>query len=384
MKSRLDIAVLTTYPPTECGIATFSQSLVHALNLSRNRINIVRLMNAEETASPKSVIHDHYYGNNEDLTIEVLNQHDLVIVQHEFGIFGGEDGEEIVSLLENIDVPVIAVLHTVVSSPTANQRKIVDAMTRRAGALVVMTQAGKAKLIAGYSVDASKIHVIPHGARPMKQPITPMKEHSVNHRPRILTWGLLGPGKGIEWAIDALKELKDLEIFPEYVIAGQTHPHVKQHQGEAYRDGLKQKIADHNLEDHVTFMDHYLSETDLDELISSADVIVLPYDSIEQVTSGVLVEALVAGKPIIATNFPHARELLFDKSGILVNQKDSHGIAQGIRSVLGSKHRTHAMQSRMNRKSTTFLWSSVASKYLDIADELATTQQKSQLQSLVS
>jgi glycosyltransferase involved in cell wall biosynthesis len=181
----------------------------------------------------------------------------------------------------------------------------------------------------------------------------------------------LGPGKGIEWAIDALGELSDLDCSPEYVIAGQTHPHVKSHQGEKYREELYRRVAENNLQDDVVFVDAYLDSEHLETLISSADVVVLPYDSLEQVTSGVLVEALVAGKPVIATNFPHAREALADGSGILVDQRDSHAIANGLRTILGNDSQAAMMHEKSSKKANQFLWSSVSGEYVDIANALA-------------
>ena len=362
--------MLSTYPPTECGIATFAQSLTKSLEHNGANLNIFRLMNGDQSQSPKQVICEHYGKRDCDQTVEGLNQHDLAIIQHEFGIFDGRDGDEIVSILENIEVPVITVLHTVLSNPTVNQRDIINEIARHSKALVTMTQSGKAKLVANYKVDATKVHVVPHGARPVNQNAKPTSLLPEKTRPRVLTWGLIGPGKGIEWAIAAMHQLKGSEIFPEYVVAGQTHPQVKLRQGESYRNELKRVIHEFGLDEDIHFIDKYLNENELDELIASADLVVLPYDSQEQVTSGVLVEALMAGKPIVATNFPHAREVLFDKSGILVNQKDPHGIAEGIRTIIGSKHRANAMKARMNRKTSSLLWTSIGQRYLEIAHSI--------------
>ena len=365
------LAVLSTYPPTECGIATFSRSLTNALAQEGSQVNVVRLMNEDVTPSPFEVVHEHWDGDSGEITSAVLNSHDAVIIQHEFGIFGGPDGQEIIEIMDNLNVPIIVVLHTVLTNPSVNQREVLKAIIDRADALVTMTHAGKSKLIEIYAVAPSVISVIPHGAHPMTA--LPTENLKVNgKRPRILTWGLLGPGKGIEWAIDALGELNDLDFSPEYVIAGQTHPHVKAHQGERYREELYRRVAENNLEDDVIFVDAYLDSENLESLISSADVVVLPYDSLEQVTSGVLVEALVAGKPVIATNFPHAREALADGSGILVDQRDSHAIANGLRTILGDHSQAAMMHEKSSKKANQFLWSSVSGEYVDIANALAT------------
>ncbi len=364
------LAVLSTYPPTECGIATFSRSLTNALAQEGSQVNVVRLMNEDVTPSPFEVVHEHWDGDTGEITGAVLNSHDAVIIQHEFGIFGGPDGQEIIDIMDNLCVPIIVVLHTVLTNPSVNQREVLNGIIERADALVTMTHAGKAKLIEIYAVAPDVITVIPHGAHPMAAPRAETAKVT-DRRPRILTWGLLGPGKGIEWAIDALGELSDLDCSPEYVIAGQTHPHVKSHQGEKYREELYRRVAENNLQDDVVFVDAYLDSEHLETLISSADVVVLPYDSLEQVTSGVLVEALVAGKPVIATNFPHAREALADGSGILVDQRDSHAIANGLRTILGDDSQAAMMHEKSSKKANQFLWSSVSGEYVDIANALA-------------
>ena len=363
------LAVLSTYPPTECGIATFSRSLTNALAEEGAHVNVVRLMNEDVTPSPFEVIHEHWDGDTGEITGAVLNSHDAVIIQHEFGIFGGPDGQDVIEIMDNLNVPIIVVLHTVLSNPTINQRRVLEAIIERADALVTMTNTGKEKLIEFYAVAPEVISVIPHGAHPMATTDAGILNVD-GRRPRILTWGLLGPGKGIEWAIDALGELDDMDFTPEYVIAGQTHPHVKAHQGERYREELYRRVAENNLQGDVVFVDAYLDNKNLATLISSADVVVLPYDSLEQVTSGVLVEALVAGKPVIATNFPHAREALADGSGILVDQRDSHAIANGLREILGDDSKAAIMHDKSSKKANKFLWSSVSSEYVDIANNL--------------
>jgi len=378
------IALLGTYPPTECGIATFTKSLATAYRTNGVDVDIVRLMNGDSTESPVEVTHEHGGSSDVERTAEILNAYEQILIQHEFGIFDGPDGDEIVEILQRLEIPVTVVLHTVLTNPSLHQREVMNEIVAKANALVTMTQAGKAKLIANYPVATRKIHVIPHGARPINKSVASIRAKAQMQRPRILTWGLIGPGKGIEWAIDALAELKGEMDMPEYVIAGQTHPHVKQRSGENYRDSLVSRINEHGLSESVTFIDHYLSDGELDDLITSADIVLLPYDSLEQVTSGVLVEALVAGVPIIATNFPHAREVLSDHGGILVKQKDPLAIALAIRAILSSSNRANAMRQRLHRKGQSFLWPAIGSKYLEIAHELNGTKYSSSSKSLVS
>ena len=378
------IALLGTYPPTECGIATFTKSLAKAYRANGVDVDIVRLMNGDSTESPTEVAHEHNGASDVERTTQILNGYEQILIQHEFGIFDGKDGDEIIEILDRLEIPVTVVLHTVLTNPTLHQREVMNHIVSKANALITMTQAGKAKLIANYPVATRKIHVIPHGSRTINKSVASIRAKSQMQRPRILTWGLIGPGKGIEWAIDALAELKGEIPMPEYVIAGQTHPHVKLRNGESYRESLVSRIDEHGLSDCVTFIDHYLSDDELDDLITSADIVLLPYDSLEQVTSGVLMEALVAGVPIIATNFPHAREVLSDHGGILVKQKDPLAIALGIRAILSSSNRSNAMRQRLHRKGQSFLWPAIGKKYLEIAHELNGKKYSNSSKSLVS
>ncbi|NBU32244.1 MAG: glycosyltransferase [Actinobacteria bacterium] len=375
------IAILSTYPPTECGIATFAKSLESALLANGQAVDIVRLTNGESKPSPANVVADHNGQQDLAATCELLNSYDHVLIQHEFGIFAGNDGEEVTDIIDGLSVPVSVVLHTVLTEPTLNQRTILNHIAKNSDALITMTQTGKAKLIANYAANVANVHVIGHGARAIHSKL--VEQANQVKRPRILTWGLIGPGKGIEWAIDALAILTDLDPKPEYIIAGQTHPHVKQRSGESYRHWLRDRIARQNLTGSVFFLDHYLTEPELDDLIATADIVLLPYDSVEQVTSGVLVEAVVAGVPIVATNFPHAREVLSDNSGLLVNQKDAIGIALAIRAILTSKNRADAMRSRLRRKSPGFLWPEVGRRYLDVLSGLADSSDLKSGQKLV-
>lgn len=365
--------MVSTYPPTECGLATFSKSLASAIESQGNQVNIVRLMNGDNTPSPKNVIHHHRDSRDTLLTRAILNDHDAVIVQHEFGIYGGHDGAEVLEILEDVSTPIIVVLHTVLTQPTPHQRHIFNQLINRADALITMTNTGKVKLLAHYDVDPRIIQVIPHGAHQL----TTQSWIGSKARPRILTWGLLGPGKGIEWAIDAMNFLRTataLTPMPEYVIAGETHPQVKRHSGESYRTSLLDRISDYGLSDDVSLLDQYLDQAALQRLIASADLVVLPYDSKEQVTSGVLVEALVAGKPIISTSFPHAREVLSDGTGLLVNQSDARAIADGIHKVLSDQETLTRMQNRATKKATGYLWSTIGQQYANLAQNLTRTK----------
>jgi glycosyltransferase involved in cell wall biosynthesis len=226
-----------------------------------------------------------------------------------------------------------------------------------------MTDTARQRLTSGYHVDPRKISVIPHGAA--SHTTAPRHHHD---RPHLLTWGLLGPGKGIEWALQALALLKDMEPAPTYTVAGRTHPKVLDQHGDAYRDGLKKLAADLGVADAVRWDDVYLDQASLSRLIRSAEVVVLPYDSTEQVTSGVLIEAVGAGVPVVATEFPHAVELLADGPGLLVPHQDPEAMAAGIRHLLAAPDVASGLTGLAG--GPTLRWPAVAARYQNLAARL--------------
>jgi glycosyltransferase involved in cell wall biosynthesis len=362
--------ILSTFPPTSCGIATFSAALAAGLIADGASVDVVR---CGETPDVEDVLVVAALAGRSTRqraeAVATLNSTDVVIVQHEYGIYPGHDGETIVALMSAITVPIIVVAHTVLSSPTANQRVVLQGVCAAADAVVVMTEIARVRLIDDFGVAASKVVLIPHGAAtPPALPTLDVRE--ADRRPRLLTWGLLGPGKGIEWAIDAFGELGDLRPHPEYLIAGATHPKVREREGERYRDMLLARSADSRSAAHVVFDDTYRDLVSLTGLIQSADLVVLPYDSIDQVTSGVLVDAVAAGRPVVSTAFPHAIELLATGAGIVVPQRDSSALAEAIRSVLTDSELAGSMAAEARRLAPGLSWTAVAHRYVGLADGL--------------
>jgi glycosyltransferase involved in cell wall biosynthesis len=315
------------------------------------------------------------------LCVDALNATDVAIVQHEYGIYDGPDGNDVLGLMEELVVPVVLVAHTVVSAPTAGQRTVLERACALADTVVVMTETARERLIAGFRVDPDKVIVIPHGAATppastiadtrRRSPITSPRTRSLPAEPpRLLTWGLLGPGKGIEWAIDAFAQLDDLHPAPTYVVAGATHPKVREHAGEAYRAMLIERARGSGSGSRITFDDSYRDLESLTELIRSADLVVLPYDSADQVTSGVLVDAVAAGRPVVSTAFPHAVELLASGAGIVVAQRDPDALAEAIRSVLVDPERADAMAAEARRLAPGLSWPAVAARYASAGSRL--------------
>jgi polysaccharide biosynthesis protein PslF len=362
---------VSTYPPTQCGLATFTSSLRDALMThDGDEGHIVRLVDTPEVRPRHEVVAQIAMGDRAGLHRGVarLNECDVAIVQHEYGVYGGRDGEEILALLDGLCVPSIVVLHTVLLRPTRHQREVLEAVVAQADAVVTMTVTARDRLAAGYDVDIRKVSIIAHGAPSMPPASARTAAVFRSGRPIVLTWGLLGPGKGIEWGIDAMAQLRDLDAT--YVVAGQTHPKVALREGEAYRTTLQERARVLGLDATVTFDGRYRDPEELAALVQSADVVLLPYDSVDQVTSGVLIEAVAAGKPVVATRFPHAVELLGDSAGILVTHRSADDIAVALRTLITQGELAARMARAAAAKAPRLLWPAVAEQYRALAARL--------------
>jgi glycosyltransferase involved in cell wall biosynthesis len=363
----INYGILSTYPPTQCGLATFSNALLQQLPSGGDTAAVVRVVDTIDGAVVPEVAAELLNGSlsSAAAAVDVLDGFDVVLVQHEYGIYGGADGEDVVPLLASVRTPIIAVLHTVLGHPTARQRDILDGVVSAASLVVTMTETARRRLIDVYHVEPAKVSVIPHGAVDNRAP--DLRIAASSSRPMMLTWGLLGPGKGIEHAIDAMAVLRDRNCAPTYVIAGETHPKVLARDGEAYRRMLEARAYALGVQDLVRFDARYLDAASLNGLIAASDVVLLPYDSEEQVTSGVLIEAVTAGKPVVSTNFPHAVELLTSGAGILTPRRDPQAIADAVRRMLTEPGLAEAAARESARLAPSLLWSAVARSYRDLA-----------------
>jgi glycosyltransferase involved in cell wall biosynthesis len=361
--------MLSTYPPTQCGLATFSSALWKELDGGSGQVGIVRVVDQEETHPGPEVVGHLVNGcrESEREAVKLLNDFDAVVLQHEYGIFGGPDGSDVLGVLEALTVPLVVVLHTVLEDPTPGQRRVLTRLLELADVAVTMTATARQRVIDLYDAHPSTIRVIAHGAArvPARRPAS-----GRSSRPLVLTWGLLGPGKGIEWAVDALAGLRDLQ--PRYLVLGSTHPKVLEHAGEHYRESLQRRAAARGVLDLMELDDSYLSTPDLAALVASADVVVLPYDSREQVTSGVLVEAVAAGRPVVSTAFPHAVELLCDGLGLVVPQRDPKALETALRRVLSEPGLAEGMARKAVAKAPQLFWDAVAAEYRQLALSLVT------------
>ncbi|WP_291381005.1 glycosyltransferase [Demequina sp.] len=295
-----------------------------------------------------------------------LNAADVAVVQHEYGIYGGPDGDEVLDLMAQLHVPIIAVLHTVLDRPHAHQKHVIEEVMRRADVSVVMSQAGLDLIRDTYDADISRVVLIPHGVAP----VTGVLETSED-APIVLTWGIIGPGKGIEWGIKAMAHLSDLSARPTYRVVGSTHPKVLAHAGETYRTSLIEGARRLGVEGTVEFYGEYLTREELSRHVRAASLVLLPYDSTTQVTSGVLAEAVASGIPVVATAFPHAVELLANGAGIVVPHRDPVAMARAIRWILAHPDDAQEMSRVGMAWGAQTHWPAVGARYRAIASKIA-------------
>ena len=365
----LSFGILSSYPPTPCGLATFSAALASGLSEHESAVGVVQVLDAGAPKSCGAPVVGHL-SNGSPRSVqacsEMLNHYDVALVQHEYGLYGGADGDELLEILGALQVPSIVIAHTVLTHPTAHQRSVLTEVVALADRVVVMTEAAQTRLCGGFDVDASKVTTIAHGAAVPRARV--VAERSAP--PVILTWGLIGPGKGIERVIDAMRTLHDLPMRPRYLVAGQTHPKVLAAHGESYRQDRVAQAEGYGISSSVVFDADYRDVESLTTLIQASAVVALPYDSKDQVTSGVLVDAIAAGRPVVATAFPHAIELLSSGAGLVVDHDDPDAMAVALRTVLTEPQIAAAMAAEAARLAPGLGWSVVADEYRHVADRL--------------
>jgi glycosyltransferase involved in cell wall biosynthesis len=364
--SYMRVGVLSTYAPTICGLSSFSASLCDALETSGAEVQVVRIADGEPSEDSR-VVGELSAGSSESIAAcaDLLSGCDVAVIQHDIDIYGGTDGADIVDVIRALRVPAIVVAHAVPRSPTPEQRAVFETVLDLADQVVVMSDTAGERLQAEYVVHRRKVTTIAHGATiPAAAPV------KRGGRPTLLTWGLLRPGKGVERVIESMVALKELRGQPRYVIAGVTHPKTLAAEGEAYREALKQQVVDSGLTGSVLFAPDYRSRASMAALIQSCAAVVLPYDATDQVTSGVLVESVANGRPVIATAFPHAVDVIGSGAGIVVGHDDSDALTAAMRQVLCDPRSSGAMAAEGRRLAPTMLWPAVGKSYLILAQRL--------------
>lgn len=332
-------AFVSTYPPRRCGIATFTHDLAGATGGGE-----IAVLHPDEDPPfyPAEVEHRIRKDVDSDYvrTARSLNDCvDLVSIQHEYGIWGGADGDHVLDFVRGLRVPAVVTLHTILRNPTSNQRSVLSELVHLAEASVVMSHSAANLLSAAYGVNPGRVHVIPHGVPDLAlvDPATVKPDLGVQGRDVILSFGLLGPGKGLELAIDALPAVAAVNPSVQYVIVGATHPALIQREGETYRRSLVDQVRRLGMDGHVRFVDRFLGKHELGQWLQAADVFVTPYPNLGQIVSGTLSYAMGAGRAIVSTPYVYASELLADGRGVLVQPGSTDELATALNSVLGDR-----------------------------------------------
>lgn len=377
------VVMLGSYVPRKCGIATFTNDLASAVALrafekplgQAGGVRIVAMNDHEDTYAygPEVVFEVGQHRKKDYWTAaeEINNGRvDVVNVQHEYGLFGGECGDYLFELLDRLRRPVISTLHTILGHPSPRQRHVLCRLCDRSSAVVVMARRARQLLQDIYDVPERKIRLIYHGVPDVPFGDTePFKERfGLSGRPIILTFGLLSPGKGIEVMIEAMARV--VPDYPDavYVVLGVTHPNIRHEQGEAYRIGLEHKIVELGLEKNVFFHNRYVSREDLCEYLQAADIFVTPYPGMEQITSGTLTYALAVGNAIVSTPYRYAEELLADGRGLLAPYGDINAWASALKRLIGDVPLRQAMRQAAYEHGRKMIWPQVAQEYVDLYD----------------
>lgn len=371
------VALIGNSLPRLCGIATFTNDLERSLSQARPGLftTIVAMNEPGQSYDyPPCVSLAVREDRVEDYRAAAagLNDEriDAVCLQHEFGIFGGAAGGDVLALLAPLTMPLISTFHTVLARPSTAQHDVMSAIINLSAKVVVMAEKGRELLQSVYRAPPGRVEVIPHGVPdfPLSEPDAAKARHGLEGRTVILTFGLLAPSKGVDLMIEAMPEILSHCPTATYVILGATHPNLLRQEGEAYREALRARVRALSLEDHVVFLNQFVDQAMLLEFISLCDVYVTPYRNEAQLTSGTLAFSVGLGKPVVSTPYWHAAELLADGGGVLVPFDDVGGFGREVSALLLDEPRRLAMRRHNYANSRRMIWPRTAERYLKVID----------------
>jgi glycosyltransferase involved in cell wall biosynthesis len=374
LESGIRTAFVATYPPRRCGVATFT----HDLAAASGGGEIVVLSPPDHAAPyPPEVHHRIRRDEASDYprVAAALGRCgiDVVSIQHEFGIWGGDDGEWVLDFVAGLNIPAVVTLHTVIRHPTLRQRRIVVELVNGTAATVVMSRAAAGLLTQVYGLDPQRVEVIPHGVPnlPLVDPETMKPGLDLAGRTVILSFGLLGRGKGYEAVVEAMPAVAAAVPSARYVVLGATHPELLRLEGERYRRTLVERVAELRLSDHVQFVDRFVGRVELGRWLEAADIFVTAYPNLDQIVSGTLAYALGAGKAIVSTPYAYASEVLTDGRGVLVTPGSPAALASAFIDLLADPERRAAIGRRAYDRGRGMIWSSVGATYRQLFGRIA-------------
>jgi CBS domain-containing protein/glycosyltransferase involved in cell wall biosynthesis len=373
--NRIKVAFVSTYPPRECGIATYTQDLFGAIS----RLYALKTP-AVVAINDKGGYYN--YGSEVEFQIdredvgsyikaaEYINDTDIDVInlQHEFGLFGGIWGEHIIALLEGLDKPIITTLHTVLLNPELDAKRVMEGILQHSDFVIVMARVGLQILEQLYNTFADKVRYIPHGCPnvPFISSKTVKSRLGLEDRTILSTFGLLSRGKGIEYAIQALPPIVKEKPRILYLIIGETHPEVRKHEGEIYRKQLIDLVESLGLEENVRFLNRFMPKNDLIKYLQATDIYIIPYPNREQISSGTMLYALSTGKAIISTPFLHAQEVISEGCAIECEFRDPNSITDCIRTLVRFEDVHGKLEERAYDYSRGMIWPNVAMKYVNL------------------
>ena len=378
----MKIAYIGTYPPRECGIGTFTMNLYRSMviehKLDKDSIDgfIVAMNDHEQTYDyPEEVKYTIRQEHQRDYLSAVkfinLSGADLCILEHEFGIFGGQDGVYILSLLHRLEIPMIVTIHTIIKAPSYNEKAILMEICRMANKIVVMSHKAIEFLTGIYNVEREKIVFADHGVPDILfSQIQSKEEFNLENKKVLLTFGFIGRNKGIETVIKALPGI--VEKYPEvlYMVLGKTHPNVLRYSGEEYRNYLQHLVKSLNLGDHVFFLNEYINQKELFKYLSACDIYITPYTNEAQITSGTLSYAIGVGSAVVSTPYWHAAELLADGRGKLFDFNDSEGLSTILMELLDNPDILKNLRKKAYDYGRKITWPRTGEKYIAVAKKI--------------
>lgn len=365
------IGFLSTYPPRACGIATFTQDLVGELKKQNRLKPEIIAVSDKRYRYGGDVAAELPQQNRESYaeTAERINRSDLraLVVEHEYGIYGGDCGEYLLDLLDRVEKPVVATLHTVLPEPGETQKRILQELCRKSRRVVTMASNTREMLHGVYGVPIEKIAVIPHGVPVFDLPTREelKKEARLEGRTVVSTFGLISPGKGLEYGIEAIAGAVKKHPDILYFILGQTHPTVRQQCGEAYRESLEKLVDDRGLRQSVRFVNRYLAKEELVRYLKLSDIYMTPYLGKDQAVSGTLAYAAGYGRVIVSTPYLYAQEMLADGRGMLAKFRDAASLTACIDEVIEHPEEKAAMEQKTQLLGREMTWERVTEKYAE-------------------
>jgi glycosyltransferase involved in cell wall biosynthesis len=298
---------------------------------------------------------------------------DVVSIQHEYGIWGADDGVRVLDFVGALDLPSVATLHTVMRQPTERQRRILSTLVRSMSTTVVMSNAAAERLADIYDIGDSRVVIVPHGVPDLEymQPHTAKPPVGLAGHRVLLSFGLLGPGKGYELAIEAMPAIVEAAPDVRYVVLGATHPELLLHEGEAYRNRLKARAIELGVADHVRFVDRFVNVAELGKWLQAADLFITPYPNLEQIVSGTLTYAMAAGRTVVSTPYTYAVELLDEGRGVIVPPASPNALAAEVISLFEDSIRRMAIGRRAWEHTRPMIWPRVGATYAHLFEQAA-------------